>query len=125
MILDTNAISALADGADDVARLLADVDVFSLPVVALGEFAYGIEQSRHRVRYRSWLQRFVEASRVLDVDRETAARYAVVRAALRARGRPIPANDAWIAALALQHQLPVVSRDAHFDQVPGVRRIGW
>ncbi len=72
-----------------------------------------------------WLERFLGVSRVLDVDRETAARDADVRAARRARGKPIPANAAWSAALALQHRLPVVSRDTHFDEVRGVRRIGW
>jgi predicted nucleic acid-binding protein len=62
---------------------------------------------------------------VLAVDHVTAARYATIRQALRERGRPIPSNDAWIAALALQHGLPLLSRDTHFDVVPGVHRVGW
>jgi tRNA(fMet)-specific endonuclease VapC len=50
-----------------------------------------------------------------------------VRSARRFKksGRPIPANDAWIAALAMQYGLPILSLDAHFDAVPDVRRIGW
>jgi tRNA(fMet)-specific endonuclease VapC len=48
-----------------------------------------------------------------------------VRASLKKAGRPIPANDVWIAALAIQHRLPVMSRDEHFDVVPGLRRQGW
>jgi predicted nucleic acid-binding protein len=55
----------------------------------------------------------------------TALAYARLRAALRRSGRPIPANDAWIAALALQHRLPVLSRDEHFDVVAGLERKGW
>jgi tRNA(fMet)-specific endonuclease VapC len=55
----------------------------------------------------------------------TAIAYAGLRRALKRLGRPIPANDAWIAALALQHQLPILSRDAHFDVVAGVERRSW
>ena len=63
--------------------------------------------------------------RVLSVDNETASEYALIRGELRRSGRPIPGNDVWIAALARQHALPVLSRDHHFDVVPGLRRIGW
>lgn len=125
MILDTNALSALADGSDALEAAAAAVDVFSLPVIVLGEFEYGIGRSRHRAKYAKWLEKLVGVSRVLDVDRETARRYARIRLWLRERGRPIPANDAWIGALALQHSLPVLSRDAHLDELPGVRRISW
>ncbi len=59
---------------------------------------------------------------VADVDLDTAAYYARLRDELRTAGRPIPSNDTWIAALAVQHGPPVVSRDEHFDQV---RRIQW
>jgi predicted nucleic acid-binding protein len=48
-----------------------------------------------------------------------------VRSELRDRGRPIPVNDVWIAALARQHTLPILSRDTHFDEVAGIQRIGW
>jgi hypothetical protein len=57
--------------------------------------------------------------------RHTAEHYAEVRADLRKRGQPIPGNDVWLAALARQHALPILSRDRHFDFVPGLRRISW
>jgi tRNA(fMet)-specific endonuclease VapC len=44
---------------------------------------------------------------------------------LKQAGHPVPANDAWIAALALEHRLPVLSRDRHFDDVRGLRRESW
>ncbi len=125
MILDTNAVSALADGVPAFEAAAGNVHRFSIPVVVLGEFSFGARRSRHRVKYTKWLAQLVEVSSVLDVDRETALHYAAVREALRRRGRPIPSNDAWIAALALQHELAVLSRDAHFDEVAGVRRVGW
>jgi predicted nucleic acid-binding protein len=125
VILDTNALSALADGSETFEAAATNVARFSIPVVTLGEFLFGVTRSRHRARYTAWLQRLIAVSRVLAVDEHTAARYAAVRDQLRAAGTPIPSNDAWIAALALQHELPVLSRDAHLDRVEGLRRIGW
>ena len=62
---------------------------------------------------------------VLPVEEATAGRYAEVRDELRAKGRPIPENDVWIAALARQHGLPVVTHDDHFEHVEGLRRLVW
>ncbi len=62
---------------------------------------------------------------MLDVNDRTALCYADIRVELKKAGSPIPANDVWIAALARQHDLPVVSRDKHFDLVQGVRRVSW
>ena len=125
MILDTNAVSALADGDPEFLVAAAGVTRFSLPVVVLGEFRFGIARSRHRSRYAEWLRKLMEVSRVLPVDADTAVHYAAVRERLREQGRPIPSNDAWIAALALQHHCPVLTRDEHFDLVDGVVRRGW
>jgi predicted nucleic acid-binding protein len=125
LILDTNALSALADSPTVFDAIAAHVDTFSLPVIVLGEFWFGVMRSRHRARYEGWLAKLVDASRILVVDRDTAREYAAIREQLRARGRPIPSNDVWIAALGLQHRLPVLSRDAHFDEVAGLRRVGW
>ena len=62
---------------------------------------------------------------VLPITLDTAVCYAALRSQLKSAGRPIAANDGWIAALALQHRLPVLSRDKHFDAVPNVRRTAW
>ena len=125
MILDTNAVSALADGDTNLLHAASAVARFSLPVVVLGEFRFGIARSRHRARYAQWLGRLLAASTILVVDQETAVSYASIREDLRKKGRPIPSNDAWIAALALQHDLPVLTRDEHFDHVEGLQRRGW
>ena len=125
MILDTNALSAFVDGDRSVAERLAGEGRAAIPVIVLGEFRYGIAASRHRSTYEGWLMEHVTDFDVLTVTEETAVRYAQVRAALKKSGHPIPANDAWIAALALQHRLSVLSRDEHFDSVPGVKRISW
>jgi predicted nucleic acid-binding protein len=123
--LDTNGLSALGDGDPDIEPILREAEELALPVIVLGEYRYGIRQSRERPRYERWLEERLPDFRMLTVDEETAGRYADVRDALRRSGRAIPANDAWIAALALQYALPVISKDRHFDSVVGVKRLGW
>jgi len=125
LILDTNALSAFIDGDATVGRVLGAEERACLPVIALGEFRYGILESRHRAAYEEWLRAHLDQFEVLEIGEATTIAYAEVRAALRKRGTPIPANDAWIAALALEHGLPVLSRDAHFDLVPRISRRGW
>ena len=97
----------------------------AIPVIVLGEFRCGIAGSRHKVEYEAWLDATLPVFDVLIVDEGTARAYAEVRVALKRSGRPIPANDVWIAALALQHGLPVLTRDEHFDAVPGLERRDW
>ena len=125
MILDTNALSAFVDGDASVGEILRHQARAAIPVIVLGEFRYGIAQSKHRATYEAWLQSQLPRFDILAVTEETGVAYAALRVALKRSGRPIPANDAWIAALALQHQLPVLSRDAHFDVVPGLKRKSW
>ncbi len=125
MILDTNALSAFVDGDVGVGEVLRRQARAAIPVIVLGEFRYGIAESRHRTTYDAWLQSQLPYFDVLMVTDETAITYAALRVALKRSGRPIPANDAWIAALALQHRLPVLSRDQHFDVVPGLERKSW
>ncbi len=125
MILDTNGLSAMADGDVKLEPLLQEAAEIAIPAIVLGEYKYGIRQSRHRKRYERWLAEVLASCRVLAVDEGTASQYAEVRDELKRGGRPIPGNDLWIAALARQHALPLLSRDRHFDFVPGLRRVGW
>jgi predicted nucleic acid-binding protein len=125
VILDTNGLSAIADGEMTLEPILREAAEIAVPVIVLGEYRYGIWQSRERARYERWLAESIPNYRVLAVDEETAERYAEIRDELKRRGRPIPANDLWIAALTRQHALPLLSRDQHFDFVPGLKRIEW
>jgi tRNA(fMet)-specific endonuclease VapC len=125
MVLDTNALSAAADNDPAVIALLARAEQIAIPVVVLGEYRYGIAQSRHRTSYENWLKGLLNDCLVLDIHEPTTRYYAEITLELRRKGTPIPTNDIWIAALCRQHDLPFLSRDLHFDRVAGVRRIGW
>lgn len=125
MILDTNALSAIADGEVSAMELAAGADRIAVPVIVLGEYRMGIAQSRHRASYESWLREWVQAVTVLDIDERTTHSYAAIGLELKRKGKPIPTNDLWIAALCRRHSFPLVSRDRHFDFVPGLRRLDW
>jgi predicted nucleic acid-binding protein len=125
MILDTNALSAFFDGDAGLKRMLAKAAKISLPVIVLGEYRFGLLGSRRGRTVEPDLDGLQAVSNVLAVDTETVRPYAKLCDQLKRAGAPIPANEIWIAALAVQHGLPIVSRDRHFDLVPGVRRLGW
>jgi tRNA(fMet)-specific endonuclease VapC len=125
VILDTNAVSAWCD--DDAALLAVlptDRPLF-IPAIVLGEYRFGIKVTRDRKIREAWLEDVESAVTVLDVNSETARHYADVREQLRKARTPIPENDLWIAALARQHELPVITRDGHFENVADLRRVGW
>ena len=125
MILDTNALSAWADGHAAIEAPLRVADRLVVPSVVLGEYYFGIRQSRYRSRYQEWLARYLPLTEIAAVNAATADAYADIRLELKRLGAPIPSNDAWIAALARQHGLSVLSNDRHFDVVEGVRRIAF
>lgn len=125
MILDTNALSAAADGEPPVLELVTRAQRIAVPVIVLGEYRFGIAQSRHHATYQRWLREWITAVSVLDIDDETTHHYAAIGLELKRIGKPIPANDLWIAALCRQHDLSILSRDRHFDAVPGIQRIDW
>jgi tRNA(fMet)-specific endonuclease VapC len=125
MILDTNGLSAVAEGEPALKPVLRKAAQVAIPVIVLGEYRYGISQSRDRVYYEQWLTEYLPKFRILDVDERTTISYSAVRMELRKAGTPIPSNDIWIAALCRQHSLPLLSRDRHFDAVPGITRVAW
>ena len=125
MILDTNALSAIADNDPAVSAILARAEQVAIPVIVLGEYRYGIAQSRYRTRYSNWLDALILDCLVLNINEETTHHYAAINVELRQIGKPIPTNDLWIAALCRHYSLPILSNDRHFDFVPGNRRIDW
>jgi predicted nucleic acid-binding protein len=125
LILDTNALSAVAEGDPALGPLLRKAVQIAIPVIVLGEYRYGISHSRNRRQYEEWLTEYLPNFRILEVEERTTIPYGAVRSELKRAGTPIPSNDVWIAALCRQHVLPLLSRDRHFDLVPGIQRVNW
>jgi len=123
MILDTNALSAWADGTPGCRAAFLQARLIVIPAIVLGEFRFGILQSRHRVRYEQWLSENLRVAELGVIGDDAATRYVQIRLHLKSRGTPIPPNDMWIAAFVLTRNLPLLSNDAHFDLVPNLTRI--
>ena len=124
-MLDTNALSAWADGNPACLESLSTSMRLVIPVIVLGEYRFGIRQSKQCSQYESWLATYLPTVEIFDLTSDTAETYAGLRHELKKRGAPIPANDLWIASLALQHSLSLLSNDTHFDHIPGLRRVAF
>ena len=125
MIVDTNAVSAFFEEVSAVCMAIGETDVLAVPSIVLGEYRFGISGSRLRSELEAKIGRLERLGQVLCVDAETARHYAAIRRELKDAGTPIPENDLWIAALVRQHGWPLLSKDAHFDHVKGLTRVGW
>jgi tRNA(fMet)-specific endonuclease VapC len=122
ILLDTNAYVAFKQGVADAVEVLQHAPRIRLNSIVLGELLSGFAVGTREQENRQELEQFLASARVdrLVVDDGTAEHYATVYRELRRRGRPIPTNDMWIAATALQHGLAVFSHDGHFHEVPSL-----
>ncbi len=119
-LLDTNIIIALFEGEAILQDQLAQADEVFVSSIALGELYFGAGKSGRPQANRARVDEFARDNVVMGCDTDTARRYGEVKNALRLRGRPIPENGVWIAAVALQHGLTLITRDEHFNEVDGL-----
>jgi tRNA(fMet)-specific endonuclease VapC len=124
-LLDTNIVIALLEGEAAVQDQLSQADEVFVSSIALGELYFGAGKSGRPQANRARVDEFARDSVVMGCDTDIARRYGEVKNALRLRGRPIPENDIWIAAVALQHGLTLVTRDEHFNKVDGLAVEVW
>lgn len=119
LLLDTSAYSAFMRGQPEVKLALQQADEISLTPVVLGELLGGFMRGKRRKKNEKELRAFLSSPRVtvVEVDEETAQRYALILTSLWKAGTPIPTNDIWIAASAMQHGLRLLTRDAHYRNV--------
>ena len=122
--LDTNAYVAVARGTGPAVELVRTATEILLPLVVLGELRAGFAAGTRSERNEASLAAFLRSPRVqvLCPDEQTTFHYARLFAYLRKKGTPVPTSDLWIAALVVQHELSLVTRDAHFDKLPQVLR---
>jgi tRNA(fMet)-specific endonuclease VapC len=124
-LLDANAAVALLEGEVAIRQLVSQAARIYVPSIAVGELYYGAEKSGRVSENLQRVDEFVRLYSVLSCDSETARTYGHLRQQLRLKGRPIPDNDLWIAAVALQYRYTLVTRDAHFDNVDGLKLQRW
>jgi predicted nucleic acid-binding protein len=126
LLVDANRFTDFARGNEDVVARFTAAEELWISLVVLGELRAGFVYGSKRRNNEQVLQQFLEGATVgvLYLDEETTKHYATVYGALRGQGTPIPTNDMWIAALSIQHDLTLDTRDQHFRHVPGLKLVG-
>jgi tRNA(fMet)-specific endonuclease VapC len=124
-LLDTNIVIALFANETGVQQHLAEANEVFIPSIVMGELYYGAYKSARIEENLVCLDTFVVSNTVLPCDTATARQCGAIKNTLRAKGRPIPENDIWIAAVAMQYHLTSVARDGHFQEVDGLVVEQW
>jgi len=119
--LDTNTAIAALNGDTVVVSRIQDADQIFLPLPVIGELLFGALNSQHPEANVSRVNQLIQNSIVLRMGSATATLYARIRISLRQKGRPIPENDIWIAASCLEHEVALVTNDAHFQWIEGLK----
>ena len=124
VMLDTNAYSDWRRHGQ-WNRTISTAELVLIPATVLGELRYGFQGAAQAAANEAGLGRFLRhpAVRVASVGEATSRCYAHLKYFLRQQGTPIPENDIWIAALAMEHAVPLLSSDAHFDHLPQVAKV--
>jgi tRNA(fMet)-specific endonuclease VapC len=124
-LLDTNIVIRLLNADAAIVRRAAQTDEFRLCAIVLGELVFGALKSRAVASNLAKIQELASRGTVLACDENTANEYGAIKNALRSKGRPIPENDIWVAALARQYNLALATRDEHFAEVDGLTLDRW
>ena len=124
-LLDTNIVIALFSDEIAVQERARSAAVVALAPPIIGELCYGAQKSSRDAENLRRIDNFVQRNAFFLCDLETAQWYGIIKDQLRRKGRPIPDNDIWIAAIAIQRGLILVTRDSHFDEVESLQTERW
>jgi tRNA(fMet)-specific endonuclease VapC len=124
-LLDTNIVIELFKGNPDIVKSLETTQSVTIPFAVLGELYLGAYRSSNSQKHIKQVNDFLKKCFVAFADNETADNYALIKAALLNKGKPIPENDIWIAAIAKQYVLILITRDKHFDEIDGITTNYW
>lgn len=116
-LLDTNIVIALFANEEGAKASLANAEEVFVPSIVIGELYFGAQKSERLAANLARIDEFVASNVILGCDTEAARCYGEIKNTLRIKGRLLPENDIWIAAIAIQHSLILMTRDAHFDEV--------
>lgn len=125
ILLDSSVVIPHLRGHLDLAARVASNEPLFLPLTALGELYKGVFKSSQPQKNRLLLETFLRTVALLHPDTATALHYARISVDLERKGTPIPENDIWIAAVALECAMPLATRDAHFNQITGLQLLHW
>ncbi|EKD33832.1 MAG: PilT protein-like protein [uncultured bacterium] len=123
IILDTNCYTAYLAGDPKILQVLTEAKTTYMSIFVLGELYAGFKGGTRERENRSILRKFLNkpSVKVVNASIETADLFGMVKDMLKKSGRPIPVNDVWIAAHALECGATLVTHDQHFLYIPGLR----
>lgn len=124
-LLDTNIVIAMVANDAAVQEGIRNAGEVYLAAPVIGELYYGARKSGKPAENVAFIDSLTQRFPRLDCNLETAQWYGIIRNQLQRKGRPIPNNDIWIAATAIQHDLVLVTRDAHFEEVDTLQVQRW
>lgn len=125
ILLDTNIIIRIFGGDKLLVDKLNKQSVFFIPTIVVGELYVGVNRVTNPSKHLKMLEEFINQANILSVDLETSRHYGEIVASLFKKGKPIPTNDIWIASLAKQHQLTLISNDGHFRLIEKLKVKSW
>lgn len=120
MLLGSNIIIDVFRGKEDAISRIRKIKEIYVPVIVIGELYFGANKSDQTPKRILEIERLEKTVIILEVGRTTAQIYGEIKDQLRAKGRPIPENDIWIAAIAKEHDLPLLTKDKHFENIEGI-----
>ncbi|MDO8745824.1 MAG: type II toxin-antitoxin system VapC family toxin [Candidatus Brocadiaceae bacterium] len=119
--LDTNIVIRLFKNDLLVTKALDTITTICLPTPVIAELLFAARNSTYQKENLKVYNEFINACTVLNITRETANLYSIIRLELKHKGRPIPENDLWIASICKEQNLPLFTGDAHFDTINGLK----
>lgn len=124
-LLDTNIVISLFSGDASISEKIALASEIYLPTIVIGELYYGAYNSSKKQANIERIDTFKLEIPILDCDEYTASFYGQIKSELKRKGTPIPENDIWIAAMAIQYDLVLITRDAHFSNIGNIAVDKW
>lgn len=125
VLLDTNIIIEVFRGNLQILQLLERTAKIDIPYVVLGELLLGAYRSSNSEKHLLQVKAFLKNCSIIQPDTDTVYAYAIIKSELLKKGKPIPENDIWIAAVAKHHNLTLITRDKHFKEVPQIKVETW
>ena len=125
VVLDTSVVVAHLRNDKTVTHRLRDAGVLYISATAVGELWFGAGRAADPIKAAAKVTDFLSIVTLLPVDAETAQSYGEIKRKLAEAGTPIPENDIWIAACAMQNVLPLAARDPHFKRIQGLKLLDW
>jgi len=124
-LLDTNIIVPFLNGNETIVKKITELDIVNLPITVVGELFYGASNSGQIQKNTNRINEFIPQCKIYSINTSIASYYGKIKVLLKSQGTPIPENDIWIAAICMENEMTLVSRDKHFKNISKLQIKSW